>query len=492
MVLKTLLDIGHLVNRERFPFVFSPGLDFEERNIPIDPYYLGAWLGDGSRNNTGITNLVGPGIVTWLRNYAAFLRMRLSEKPSTNPTMYYIVKQRNYVPNPDYVPAENDQNFVYIPDVRSRRANKVFLQLLALNVTRRNITGTGPATDLKHIPNVFKFNSRQVRLKMLAGLIDTDGFYSRRYDYFSFCQSATWHERLFDDLVFLARSLGFYCMPPFRGLVTGSGLPHLIGRYFDICITHIYGDIDQVPCQVDYKQTRRRTKKRSHQQLSVRSFSNITNEGAAEFFVLRTADNQPFLRDDFLVLLPSKNGQQVKEEEDLLDTSYINLLQDEEILPDIDEEKESEVMYSALQAASGKSEDPIEIIDMGEDEEVHYDEEFVEEYAPFDEEEELLRVIQESLGTAVADRAMIIAGTSGGESSTAARGSMPSSSGGPSSGGPSSAGPSSAGLSSAGLSSAGPSFAASSSAARQTQSRKGKEREYDIGPSIDPKRRRRE
>lgn len=38
---------------------------------------IGAWLGDDERSSTDIANVVGPEIVTWLRNYAAFLGMRV-------------------------------------------------------------------------------------------------------------------------------------------------------------------------------------------------------------------------------------------------------------------------------------------------------------------------------------------------------------------------------------------------------------------------------
>jgi hypothetical protein len=77
--------------------------------------------------------------------------MRVSEHRQANSTLYSIVKGPNHVWNPDYVPEENNEDFVFIPDVKtSTRANKVFLRLLALNVTRRNISGTGPTTDMKH------------------------------------------------------------------------------------------------------------------------------------------------------------------------------------------------------------------------------------------------------------------------------------------------------------------------------------------------------
>lgn len=198
------------LDRERFPLVFSPGLDFEERTLPIDPYYLGAWLGNGNRQDTGISNLTGPEVINWLRNYATFLGIRVIDAPANNHITHYVVNDSNHVSDPEYIP-ENNQDFVYIPDIRNNLLNKVYIALLGLNVTGRNVNGTVPIIDFKHIPNIFKFNSRQVRLKVLAGLIG----YNRQCDRFSFAQSGIQHARLFHDTVFLARSLGFHCQRPY-------------------------------------------------------------------------------------------------------------------------------------------------------------------------------------------------------------------------------------------------------------------------------------
>ena len=62
----------------------------------------------------------------------------------------------------------------------------------------------------KHIPLIYKCNSRQNRLKLLAGLIDSDGYLSHSKSDYQFCQSLE-HEELIDDVIYLCRSLGFAC-----------------------------------------------------------------------------------------------------------------------------------------------------------------------------------------------------------------------------------------------------------------------------------------
>ena len=60
----------------------------------------------------------------------------------------------------------------------------------------------------KHIPMIYKCNSRENRLKLLAGLIDSDGSLNTERNGFEFTHT---NEKLMDDVIFLARSLGFSC-----------------------------------------------------------------------------------------------------------------------------------------------------------------------------------------------------------------------------------------------------------------------------------------
>ena len=58
----------------------------------------------------------------------------------------------------------------------------------------------------KHIPQIYLENSVDVRLKVLAGLIDTDGYLHRNV--YEIVQK---NVRLSNDIVTLANSLGFFC-----------------------------------------------------------------------------------------------------------------------------------------------------------------------------------------------------------------------------------------------------------------------------------------
>lgn len=58
----------------------------------------------------------------------------------------------------------------------------------------------------KHIPSQYKCNSREVQLQVLAGLIDSDGSLINGDRGYDIIQK---NERLLDDIIYIARSLGF-------------------------------------------------------------------------------------------------------------------------------------------------------------------------------------------------------------------------------------------------------------------------------------------
>jgi hypothetical protein len=58
----------------------------------------------------------------------------------------------------------------------------------------------------KHIPFNYKCNSRNIQLKVLAGLIDSDGYHKNNC--YEIIQKNT---LLSEDIVYLCRSLGFAC-----------------------------------------------------------------------------------------------------------------------------------------------------------------------------------------------------------------------------------------------------------------------------------------
>ena len=243
-------------------FCYRVGVDFPARKAPVlDPWTIGAWLGDGDSNGTGFTTQ-DPEIV------AAFEKRcppgcRISHYES-RPLRYNIISQSTTVPNP-------------------------FLEgLRELNLIKN-----------KHIPDDYKFGSREVRLAVLAGLLDTDGHLSKPS---LTCYEITQkNERLAHDIVFVARSLGFSAsiVPAVKWPVI-DGVRGTSGTYHRIFIS---GEgLEHMPLVLPYK---RAAKRRRNKDCRNYSFEVIP-VGKDDYYGFETDGNHRFLLDDFTV---SHNSQ---------------------------------------------------------------------------------------------------------------------------------------------------------------------------------------
>lgn len=229
--------------RDRFKG-YRTGVEWPEQSVPIEPYILGAWLGDGTSAQPEITN-IDEELLDYVREWT--VRMGYEFKHKKNSISYRINK-----------------GFVY--DLRN------------LGVMSN-----------KHVPMIYKRNSRDVRLQILAGLIDTDG--SLIEGCYEISQKV---KRIAEDILFLARSLGFAAyMSESHKYCWHKGTQRW-GVYWRICIS---GEISEVPTKITRKQAAPRQQKKSV------LVSNITVEkldwGFYYGFVLD--GNHRYLLGDFTV-----------------------------------------------------------------------------------------------------------------------------------------------------------------------------------------------
>lgn len=113
---------------------YKTSITFAEKNVPIDPYVIGIWLGD---NNTD--------------KFTKVLK-------------------------------ENECKFI--------------LELKKLNLINN-----------KHIPLIYKCNSKKNQLTLLAGILDSKGTFSKKKGFKILIKN----NKLCDDIIYLCRSLGFLC-----------------------------------------------------------------------------------------------------------------------------------------------------------------------------------------------------------------------------------------------------------------------------------------
>lgn len=151
-------------NSETIPKIINPKpINTKRKNLLIDPYVLGVWLGDGSKSC---------GVVTQQKN---------------SPLWDEIIK-RGYEtsPNLQHIKSRENTEIRTIYGLRSALVN--------LNILNN-----------KHIPEEYYTSSIEQRLDLLRGLMDTDGYYHKKRKRFVMNTGQEWQR---DDLVRLLGTLG--------------------------------------------------------------------------------------------------------------------------------------------------------------------------------------------------------------------------------------------------------------------------------------------
>ena len=154
---------------------FRVPIMFSKKDVYIDPYILGYWLGDGNSDNAGITSEEYE-VVCYFKEYCEKINCDIIQNKdsiTTKHSLHYSISGKQ---------------------INNKRTPNVLLN----NLRKYNLINN------KHIPHDFKCNSRENRLELLAGLIDSDG--SLMGNGYDIIQK---NEKLLDDIIYLARSLGF-------------------------------------------------------------------------------------------------------------------------------------------------------------------------------------------------------------------------------------------------------------------------------------------
>lgn len=143
--------INGIYKSGRYKMFHANQLLFDKKDVSIDPYFLGLWLGDGTSINTGITVGYEDYEVQkeWLLLYADSIDCTLSDKYNEAKNVYNLS-----IKNTPSYGCQQDGNRSWLKD-----------QLRKYNLIRN-----------KHIPHDYLTNDIDTRRKLLAGLIDSDGF----------------------------------------------------------------------------------------------------------------------------------------------------------------------------------------------------------------------------------------------------------------------------------------------------------------------------
>lgn len=212
VTVKDYLKFSKAQKHFRYLLLNDAEMEFNASNVelPLDPYFLGVYLGDGHSHKCAITT---------------------SDHEIKDMVVEYASQHNCYVRYEQKRGCET-LNLSFCKGAYHPILSK--FKTLGLNFGRnKNVTHC----DEKFIPECYLTASVKVRRQVLAGLIDTDGYLANGLYEFS-----TKSKQLGVDITRLARSLGFVV----------NNRPKVVNGVTYRRIS-IMGDVFNIPCRVDHK-----------------------------------------------------------------------------------------------------------------------------------------------------------------------------------------------------------------------------------------------
>ena len=191
------------------------GVEGVKKNLPIEPYVLGVWLGDGTSDCNSIT--VGKRDIT-----------EIIDILKNQQTQFNKLTLHEY----------NTDVFTLRISVDENVQTKGLLSLLTSNNLRNN----------KHIPNDYMLASRDQRLHLLQGLIDSDGYINKG----GVCQFYNTNIPLVKQVKELTESLGYK-------VTYKEYIPKLYGVECKLAAYITFTPIEYV-CRLSFKRNRLKIK----------------------------------------------------------------------------------------------------------------------------------------------------------------------------------------------------------------------------------------
>lgn len=284
----------------------TKSINWPRREVPIDSYILGMWLGDGRSNGNGFTSADPELIKSWVvwlntvevevvhhksgkkgfhygfrkKGYLYGNSLPIGHKDHSSKTCGACINSNNIHPTCDwtYYEEENNPNNYVNPNDSNRFVN---------------ILNEYNLYENKHIPEIFIVNDEETRLQLLAGLIDTDGTLSHQDEegsqLFEICQEITTHGHIIDSVEFIAKSLGF------KTMISISQRPDSTLKRL-----RITGDISRIPTRLPRKQATRN-------EIFTGSSIKVEHAGIGEYVGWYLDGNERFLHGDFTCLHNTRN-----------------------------------------------------------------------------------------------------------------------------------------------------------------------------------------
>ena len=278
-------------------FRSTAGVEYDERELSLDPYMLGIWLGDGTHTHPVIASCdieVQKYIFDWCQDNGCDLVHEVAHKfrIRTSGNFNGKVSLKKSVGSSGQCVACIDQPQgicnTFVEDdtqIDKKSRSNPFME----GLRRYNLEGN------KHIPEDFIMNSRGNRLKLLAGLIDSDGCVTNDGKRIMIGQT---NEKLANQIVFLSQSLGYVTNINARDRKDESIFGGEKKDYKTQYHVNISGMISEIPTLLPRKKCADIEKLNT----TLVKKLTVTPVGKGKYYGWEVDGNHKFVYDDFTVL----------------------------------------------------------------------------------------------------------------------------------------------------------------------------------------------
>jgi DNA gyrase/topoisomerase IV subunit B len=311
------LNLSKTNKKKMFMISNTSTIQWEKKSVPLDPYILGAWLGDGDHNGSGFTSMDDE-IVKKFALWADTINCEIihhSNSPGRNDCYHYGIRRKqrgNLIAIGDKYNSSINCNACKNSKIKHPACDWSFDKCELINDDYSLTINGAKRYDLnpfkeilkknnlfknKHIPREYMINDKETRMQLLAGFIDTDGCIKQNnlYPSVEISQSNRLHGNLIDQLDFIAKSLGFSTSITYsnKNGITSKGLNKTMK------VLKIFGDnIYEIPTLLPRKKINNILRIKHNMNYSRFDIRSI---GKNEFYGWQIDDNERFILGNFIV-----------------------------------------------------------------------------------------------------------------------------------------------------------------------------------------------
>lgn len=244
--------------------LYRAKVEYPKRQFLVSPYLLGLWLGDGSQSCLHI-HTPDQEVIDYLRFDCESIGAELTIKEREGVNCYSMQFTGNELTKTGKYSTEYHKYF---------NNQGLFKE--------------------KHIPEEYLLSSREDRLELLAGLIDSDGYKQPGKNAYEIIQK---RKKLSLQIKELCFSLGFYCS------ITEKEAKVKEKSYGAVYRMRIFGDdLSVIPCEVERKKCPSIKVKHKNTKTVSRTGFNVVPIGEGEYAGFEVDGDHTFLLHDYTVI----------------------------------------------------------------------------------------------------------------------------------------------------------------------------------------------